>query len=156
MILWKAFNTSCAFFPQLLVNFDTAVHSGSWSTSLPESLEVCANWRERAWPLTSAHWLRATTVCPTVLVHVWLCMCVLYTNQLYTILFITLHPSHRKCVLLEMFMYFSSHTVPLRTTAHQQQRLIDKMKGYKSKNRSQFNRKESLYNNFSHNLWSTV
>lgn len=36
-------NTSCVFFPQLLVDFDTAVRSGSWSTSLPESPEAHAN-----------------------------------------------------------------------------------------------------------------
>lgn len=39
--LLTAFGVSFFFF------FDTAVRSGSWSTSLPESLEAYANWRER-------------------------------------------------------------------------------------------------------------
>lgn len=102
--------TSCVSFSQLLVDFDTAVRSGSRSTSLPESPEARANWRERVWPLTSAHWLIAATVCPTVLLCVcsacvWArerkCACVsLYIILLHTILFLTLHPSHRKCVVL--------------------------------------------------------
>lgn len=102
--------TSCVLFPQLWVNFDTAVHSGSWSTSLPESLEARANWRERAWPLTSAHWLIAATVCPTV--SVCECVCVsLYTILLYTILFPTLHPSHRKCVVFQKWSCILAHTL---------------------------------------------
>lgn len=84
-------------FPQLLVSFDIVVHAGSWSTSLPESLEVCANWREGAWPLTSAHWLIAATVCPTVFVHEWLCTSFIYCALIYLSMY---HASHRKCVLL--------------------------------------------------------
>lgn len=61
-------------------NFDTAVHVGTWSTS--ESLEVGANCRERAWPLTSAHWLIAATVCLTVSVRAWV-FCILFSSILF-------------------------------------------------------------------------
>lgn len=99
--------TGCVSSSQLLVDFDTAVHSGCRSTSLLESPEARANWRERVWPLTSAHWLIAATVCPTVFQCVRVqvrerkCACVsLYIIPLHTILFLTLHPSHRKCVAI--------------------------------------------------------
>ena len=111
----KLSNTSCVFFPQLLVNsFDTAVHFGSWSTRLPESLEARANWREGAWPLTSAHWLIAATVCPTVFcVCVSFCMCVFiyYSIIYYSISHFTPIPQ-KMCVLWEIIMYFKSHEAP--------------------------------------------
>lgn len=111
----KISNTSMnVLFPQLSVCFDTAVHSGSWSTSLPESLEACANWREGVWPLTSVHWLIAPQYVPLC---ERACACVsLYTIPLYTILFPTLQPSHRKRVPLWIIMCFSSRAAPFQTT----------------------------------------
>ena len=119
-------NTSCVFFPQFLVDFDTAVRSGSWSTSLPESPEAHANREGKSLTTNKcslthsrhsmSHCVSGSVcvcVCVCVWGRAWMCVLVYYSITYYSISHFAPFPQ-KMCGRLEMLMHLSSHAVPSR------------------------------------------